>query len=348
MSPEANPRKGRETYRLTDLVHRYERKTVLEVGFLDIGQGTIMGLVGPNGSGKSTLLRILALVEKPTQGQIRFQGNIADFESARYRRSVTLLLQDPYLLKRSVFENVAYGLKVRSDIAGLKDRVAEALNLVGLDPDDFMDRSHRQLSGGEAQRVALAARLILKPQVLLLDEPTASVDSPSALRIREAALRARQEWGTTLVIASHDRAWLEEVADKTIHLYEGRIIRTGLLNLLTGPWLESRDGSARKELGNGNRIVSVTYKGTASAATIDPGAITLHLHRPQSDPGLNILKGRLNRLGLTNGDGNVLTGIAVGSVVLTARMDLETTRRLALVPGQEVWLSFNRDSVEWL
>ena len=101
------------------------------------------------------------------------------------------------LKKRTVYKNIAYGLKVRGDRDNLTQSVHDALNMVGLDPDAFAQRQWDELSGGEAQRVALAARLVLKPRVLLLDEPTASVDAASSELIRVASLRARSEWGTT-------------------------------------------------------------------------------------------------------------------------------------------------------
>ena len=109
----------------------------------------------------------------------------------------------------------------------MKARVHEALAWVGLNSRDFADRPWYALSGGEAQRVALASRLILKPDVLLLDEPTANVDAMSAQLIKDAALKARQEWGTTLIIASHDWQWLHEVADSTLHLFKGRFLGPG-------------------------------------------------------------------------------------------------------------------------
>jgi tungstate transport system ATP-binding protein len=135
---------------------------------------------------------------------------------------VTMLSQEPYLLKRSVKDNVSYGLKLRG-ARDRMDKVTEVLHRVGLDPDKFSGRSWHQLSGGEAQRVALAARLVLRPKVLLLDEPTASLDKDSAARIKAASLAARTEWGTSLVVVSHDLPWLESVCDNILVLADGRL-----------------------------------------------------------------------------------------------------------------------------
>jgi tungstate transport system ATP-binding protein len=213
-------------YALEGLTQEYGGRTVLSVDFLAIRPQSIVGLAGHNGSGKSTLLRILAFLEEPARGKFIFEGKPSSTRQDGLGRKVTLLPQEPYLLKRSVRDNVAYGLKVR----GTKDpgkRVAEVLNMVGLPPEEFSRRSWHQLSGGEAQRVALAARLVLRPQILLLDEPTTSLDVESTRRIKEASLAARKDWGATLVVVSHDMAWLESVCDKILVLADGRLVRSG-------------------------------------------------------------------------------------------------------------------------
>ena len=127
------------------------------------------------------------------------------------RDRVALLPQEPFLLKRTVLTNVAYGLQIRKVRANRRERVAEALGVGRARRPGVRPSARYALSGGEAQRVALAARLILRPEVLLLDEPTTSVDAFSARLIRDAVLKARADWGTTLVIASHDRQWLAEI-----------------------------------------------------------------------------------------------------------------------------------------
>lgn len=200
----------------------YSGRTVLSIDGLDIEQGSIIGLAGPNGSGKSTLLRLLAFLESPFSGTMSFLGMPTPNKPGAVHRQVTLLVQEPYLLKRTVHANVAYGLRMRrkSDITS---KVHNGLIQVGLDPQSFTNRQWFELSGGEAQRVALAARLVLKPKVLLMDEPTASLDTKSATLIREAALNAREKNGTSLVIASHDLQWLQEVSDKMILLENGQI-----------------------------------------------------------------------------------------------------------------------------
>jgi tungstate transport system ATP-binding protein len=209
---------------LFNVRQRYSDRTVLSVDRLDIARGSIVGLAGPNGSGKSTLLRLLAFLESPASGTVTFDGDTATATPGPIHRQVTLLVQEPYLLKRSVQANVAYGLKVRGE-KDVADTVTHALDAVGLDAQSFAHRQWFELSGGEAQRVALAARLALRPKALLMDEPTASLDSRSAALIRQAALMARREHGTSLVIASHDMTWLNAVCDHVLHLENGTIIQ---------------------------------------------------------------------------------------------------------------------------
>jgi len=211
--------------KLDKIRQRYAGRVVLNVDDFEIDQGTINGLAGPNGSGKSTLLRMLAFLESPFEGTLHYLGQPTSAKFNSVHRQVSLLVQEPYLLKRTVYANVAYGLKIRkkNDIPTKVDR---ALEIVGLDPEAFRKRHWFELSGGEAQRVALAARLALKPRLLLMDEPTASLDEKSATLIRKAALSARDEYGATLVVASHDMPWLNAVSDQVIHLEKGRITKT--------------------------------------------------------------------------------------------------------------------------
>lgn len=210
-------------YQLKDVTQVYAGREVLRIPAMNIPQGECLGLAGPNGSGKSTLLRLLGFLEKPASGELRFLGNPVFNGLPSLRRQAVLLDQSPYLLRRSVFANVAYGLAVRGE-KRRRERVAEVLSLVGLDFDQFANRSWKALSGGEARRVALAARLVLKPRVLLLDEPTANLDAESGALILRALLTLREEGNCTLIAASHDAPWLAEVADRTITLKYGACV----------------------------------------------------------------------------------------------------------------------------
>ena len=180
-------------YQLQDIRHGYNGRLVLDIPRWQVDGDAIVGLYGPNGSGKSTLLKLLAFVESPRQGEVIFDGQPTGPFTHGIRAQVALLPQDAYLLKRTVFANIAFGLRIRKDRRDERRRVNEALNAVGLEPEHFAQRLWFELSGGEAQRVALAARLVLKPRALLLDEPTTSVDAASAHLIKDAVLLARQQ-----------------------------------------------------------------------------------------------------------------------------------------------------------
>lgn len=209
-------------YKLSNITQSYSGKTVLELADFTVPRGAIIGLAGHNGSGKSTLMRILAFLESPASGEVIFDGRKIETLETSLRREVTLLTQEPYLLKRTVADNVAYGLAIRGE-KNIDNKVRESLKLVGLDPDSFTSRQWYELSGGEAQRVALAARLVLNPKVLLLDEPTASLDRESTLLIHDAAVKVREKCGTTLVIVSHDYLWLDDVSDMIFTFAQGQL-----------------------------------------------------------------------------------------------------------------------------
>ena len=199
-------------YEASNLVQRYNGREALSVQYLSIEEGEAVFLTGPNGCGKSTLLRLLAFLERPAAGELRYAGG------AEGRKEATLLLQDPYLLHMSVFNNVVLGLKFRNQAADLRQTFERCMQAAGFDdPWNFSDRGPRELSGGERQRVALASRLALRPKVLLLDEPTANVDAASARAIALAVKNSTAE-GMTVVCATHDPALLRAIDAREIKL----------------------------------------------------------------------------------------------------------------------------------
>lgn len=199
-------------YEACNIVQRYNGREALNIQYLAIEEGEAVFLTGPNGCGKSTLLRLLAFLERPAAGELRYAGG------AEGRKEATLLLQDPYLLHMSVFNNVALGLKFRNQTGELRQVFERCMQAAGFDdPWNFADRGPRELSGGERQRVALASRLALRPRVLLLDEPTANVDATSARAIALAVRNSTAE-GMTVVCATHDPALLRALDAREIKL----------------------------------------------------------------------------------------------------------------------------------
>jgi len=310
---------------------------------------SITGLIGPNGSGKSTLLKLLGFLEEPTNGAILFKGRKAAPFSDEVRFRVTLLTQEPYLMRRSVFDNVAYGLKIRNDTGDLTNRVRGALDQVGLDPENFARRKWSALSGGEAQRVALAARLVLRPEVLLLDEPTASVDSFSARLIRKASLKARQEWGTTLVVATHDWQWLYETCDTVLHLLQGRLFKGGLGCALEGPWRIGQKGLLQKQLEDGQVLAARKPEEGKHLAVLDPSRLQITLPGKNSllKRNTNTLNGVVTRLFLERSGTTVQTAIKVGELLITLRIELDNVEALELYPGKGIHVAYDPLEIEW-
>jgi tungstate transport system ATP-binding protein len=214
-------------FSVQNLTKAYNGQVVLNVEQLDFFPRHIYSLVGPNGCGKSTLLQVLALLLKPTAGVIAFQGErIAWKKKAlqRIRRQVTLVQQSPYLFHRTVRYNLAYGLKLRG-IAGDEQhrRIHEALDLVGL--SGFGRRNARELSGGEQQRVAIARALLLKPKVLLMDEPTSNMDKGS-IETFDALVPTLIHQDITVIQATHMPDQPERLGSRIIAMEFGRLANT--------------------------------------------------------------------------------------------------------------------------
>jgi len=193
-----------ELYRLRSVTKRYGANVAVDIDALTIDSGRLYKLTGANGAGKSTLLGILAFLTPPSSGEILYAGERIDRKRdivRGLRRKVTLLHQSPYLFGGTVFRNVAYGLSARGiageDALRAVDRALEAVGLEG-----FRDRDARELSGGEAQRVAMARALALDPEVLLLDEPLANIDRDAA-GLLEAVIASLPSRGTTVVMTTH-------------------------------------------------------------------------------------------------------------------------------------------------
>jgi len=335
-------------YAIRGLAHVYRGQPVLGIDRLDLPRGGIIGVIGPNGSGKSTFLRLAGFVEKPTAGEILFDGRPAGPFAPEVRHRVTLLPQEPFLLKRTVLSNVAYGLRLRKAADHPGERVEKALACVGLDAKDFAQRPSYALSGGEAQRVALAARLALEPEVLLLDEPTASIDALSAQLIKDASLKARSDWGTTLIVASHDWQWLYGVCDTVFHLLKGRFLGTGRENVLFGPWEPMENGLWGKPLGDGQRLLVPKPPEALAAAVVENVAIMPQAGPDSETAGQVALSGLITRLALEKASGAIVASVLVANIPFTGALTKRQVSDHALYPGRTVAVRYNIDSVKWV
>lgn len=191
--------------------------TMLDRISLTIGPGAPTLVVGPNGSGKTSLLRLCMGLLRPSRGAVTWGGRM---DGGPGRRAI--LFQKPVMLRRSAAANVAYGLAHAGCPRGLRaGRTQELLDSVGL--RDLASRPARRLSGGEQQRLALARALARQPEVLLLDEPTASLD-PAATRFVEEIVLAAAQSGTKIVMASHDLGQVRRLAGDVVFLVRGGLV----------------------------------------------------------------------------------------------------------------------------
>ena len=215
--------------KVTGLNHRYGERAILENINLSVDRGEVFALIGPTGAGKTTLLRIIDLLEVPSAGEIYVDGRCiprSGKQRLEIRRRMSFIHQKPQAFNLSVYDNVACGLRWRGE---RKDRIArkidDILEIVGL--EGYKNRNARTLSGGEAQRVALARSLVLEPEVLLLDEPTANLDPVSTAKIEQLISYVASQRNTTMIMATHDMSQGQQLADKIGVLLDGKLVQTG-------------------------------------------------------------------------------------------------------------------------
>lgn len=208
-------------YRLENLTQVYDARTVLDVNALEVHEGEMLALVGPSGAGKSTLLRLLNFIETPASGALLYRGqNVAASASLELRREVTTVFQRPVLLRGTVAENIAYGLRLRN--ARVNANVETILQRVGL--ENMAHAPARKLSGGEMQRVALARALVIEPRVLLLDEPTANLDPYNVSLIEDIVREQNKTRGVTVVVVTHNIFQAKRLAQRVGLLLNGQLI----------------------------------------------------------------------------------------------------------------------------
>ncbi|CAI5530041.1 unnamed protein product [Closterium sp. Naga37s-1] len=216
---------------------------ILDGVALRVAPGELFGLIGPSGSGKSTLLRAINRLWEPARGTVWVDGcDVTTMDVQQLRRRVGMVFQSPHLFPGTVADNVRYGPGLQGVAVGVEEQQSLLLR-AGLDPSaDFLQRAAHELSGGEAQRVSIARALAnspqkhlhraprplaYSPQVLLLDEPTSSLDPTATRKVEETIERLRREEGLTVVLVSHSMPQIERVADVTALLSQGRVVEVG-------------------------------------------------------------------------------------------------------------------------
>ncbi len=315
-------------YELQDVEVVRAGRTVLQVERMALRAGGIAALVGPNGAGKSSLLEVLAFL-LPARGTVRFFGS--EPPPGPDARLVGLLPQRPYLFDTSVEANVGWGLRARGVSRRERTgRVRAALEEVGL--SGFGGRRARALSGGEAQRVALARLLVLEPRVLLLDEPFNHLDPESRERI-EAVVEERARQGVTVVMATHDPGPARRLGARVWRLEAGRIRPEDPMNVFQGR--PDPDEPGRFMAGGIRLAVTPLPPGTRWLELSPREVILAREAFPTS--ARNRLRGRIVRV--EERDGEVWVTLECG-VPLTAVVTRESWQALGLGVGDEAVASF--------
>ena len=348
------------------LAKLYGEKEILKEITFSIPDGEIFGLIGPSGSGKSTLLRLLDLIEMPTDGTLSIFGEDALSPDTRFplRRRMAMLPQKPIIFNRTVYENIALGMKYRGESESvIGRRVKEALREIGL--SDYSRRSARTLSGGEAQRVALARAIVTDPEILYLDEPTANLDPPSAEKIEEIIMSLNRETGMTIFVSTHDMLQGQRLAGRIGVMMEGRLPQIGTTveifhrpatkniarfvqvdNIFPGTVTASQNGEAAIDVsGKIFRAISPVLPGKGASILFRAEDVTIGLGEEPMTSARNVYPGRIKRLIPSGPFVHVIIDCGID---ITALVTLRSAEDLSLAIGKEVWVSVKATAIHVL
>jgi tungstate transport system ATP-binding protein len=350
------------TAELKDLTKAYGNKIVVDAVNLQIREGEILALLGPNGSGKTTILKILAFIENPTSGEVKFQGKAVNFKNTENERlQSTLVFQKTTLFGTSIYNNIAYGLKLRKVPKETRDReVKKALEIVKL--EGFEKRTARKLSGGEQQRVAIARALVLKTKLLLLDEPTANLDPKNAGILEDVIDTVNREKKITIVMATHNMFQAKKLPHRIALMDEGKITEVGgpaevfgklsknlaifaaVDNTFTGSATTTVAGTSIVEVGNGVQIEVTAQRQGVTAVFINPQDIILSKAAVKSS-ARNVFKGKITQI--TDLDSLVKLKVNVGKP-FTVQITKRSFNEMGLCLNAEVFIAFKASSVQVL
>jgi molybdopterin-binding protein len=339
---------------------RYGENEALRDVTLKIERGKVVTILGPNGSGKSTLLRIIAALEQPTSGDMRFDGKVFDLkDNGSWRKRTTLVFQRPVMLRGSVSDNVAYGLRHRGILSeDIEERVSEALHMLGLSA--LAERNARSLSGGEKQRLSIARAVVLETDLLLLDEPTVNLDPESLGIVKKFILGLRERQDMTVMLATHDMEIARDLSDNVLLLSGGRVVEIGSTQDLMLSQSREMARFARTEnvfTGDSKRVDGVSHIDVDGAVIVGAfsaeGSTTVDV-RPEdiivsrevmASSARNNLLGKI--VAVEELESIVRLRVDVG-VVFTVQITRRSLEEMGLNVGQEVYLTFKASSVRLL
>jgi tungstate transport system ATP-binding protein len=304
----------------------------------------ILALLGPNGAGKTTLLEILAFLARPNAGDIWFDSEKVNFTLGSLmtlRKKVVLVQQQPVLFSTTVFKNVEFPLKIRNTPKAKRDRIiGELLALVGMEM--FSHAIAHKLSGGETQRVAIARALACSPEVILMDEPTASVDVENQITIERIIREINREKRISVIFTTHNMIQASRLADETVFLYEGRVAQSIYENIFSGRIEVGEKGGKYCLLQNGLKLRVPSQKTGPTRISIDPN--TLRVSKGIDDPfDDNTFKGTLIQLSSEQGRVRALVDVGIPLSVLIPKEEFEG---LQLSVDEKVYLTCPEEGIE--
>ena len=347
---------------LRDVVVRRGHAEILHVSQLDLNEGEVLAVLGPNGAGKSTLVQVLALLERPSKGEVRFQGEPVAGRELALRRRMAVVFQESLLLNRSVEANARLGLSLRG--VPRREQAERARHwLARFGVEELAGRTARTLSGGEAQRVSLARAFALEPEVVLLDEPFSALDQPTRETLIEELASVLRETRTTTVFVTHDRDEAARLADRVIVLADGRVRQVGptaevfaapadetvasyvgVETVVLAQVVSSRDGLVTLKVGEAQVEAAADGFATDEAlfclrpddVVLSPGDITV------SDSARNHLRGVVKRIVVVGSEVRVEVDCGFPLVATITRRSQEDLR---LEVGSKVGASFKATAV---
>jgi len=342
-----------------DIRFQYNSDFVLDVPRIELFPGEITGMIGPNGSGKSTLIKVLSFLEKTEQGRIAVEGaNITEgSNSLALRRGLAVVFQDPLLFSRSVWENVAAPLKFRKE-PNTKIREKVDYWLSKLQIKHLADRSARNISGGEAQRVSLARALVTEPKVFFMDEPFANLDQPTKENLMHQLRGVIAESKVAVLFVTQDREEAAVFSDTLGVMRAGRIVQMGTpVEIFTRPASAFIAGfvgvenifPARSDPAFNDKnidlgpvkITAPTDKTGEVHISIRPEDILLSSQKVESS-ARNVFQGRITRIQPKERTFYITVDIGVPLVCLVTKLSKE---ELALDENKDIWVLFKATSV---
>jgi tungstate transport system ATP-binding protein len=330
---------------------------------LEVREGETFVIIGPTGSGKTTLLRLIGLLDRPASGSIRFGGQDVPASGSarvRLRRRIAMVTQKPAVFNASVRDNVAYGLRIRKQKKpALRAKVEHALDTVGL--AGYEKRHARTLSGGETQRVALARAMVLEPELLLLDEPTANLDPIATANVEKLLSEVIGKLRTTVILSTHDMAQAQRLAERMGVIVDGELLQTGapgdifslpqnreiaafvgMENMIAGTVVSNDDGVVAVAI-NGARIqaVSELMPGEQVYAGIRPDEIVIAL-RSDKTSARNAFAATITRVVASGPLAHVHMDCGFPLVAL---ITVKSAEEMGLQAGAPVYASFKATRV---